>query len=301
MTSWCRTYQVCSKNHCNNWIWQDKLQHGTRRRKCGTWWTTTTNNGKGKGQGHTNKTKAYMSTTWPKKTYQEALIDAPPGLTKPRPLRKPKDQQQAAELLQATWDVIPDTIQTKLQALGLGPQPQEEPGLTDILKTHMASLPQEVQAVVTRLTAPIPQTEKEIAQQLKQQVTELKNQSIRKTQLQGKLDQIKSQYAAMLQDMQEIQTKLNEGQQRLKQLSDKYMAAVNQTPKPEELGSEAAPTEPIPMAVESFVTSLGISLTEDQRSQLHGLLKRPNTDEEDPTKRRKTESIPATPTGMLCG
>ena len=238
-----------------------------------------------------------------------AQEDLPRGLdryttrthTKPRPLRKPKDQQQAAELLQATWDVIPDTIQTKLQALGLGPQPQEEPGLTDILKTHMASLPQEVQAVVTRLTASIPQTEKEIAQQLKQQVTELKNQSIRKTQLQGKLDQIKSQYAAMLQDMQEIQTKLNEGQQRLKQLSDKYMAAVNQTPKPEELGSEATPAEPIPMAVESFVTSLGISLTEDQRSQLHGLLKRPNTDEEDPTKRRKTESIPATPTGMLCG
>ena len=165
----------------------------------------------------------------------------------------------------------------------------------------MASLPQEVQAVVTRLTAPIPQTEKEIAQQLKQQVTELKNQSIRETQLQGKLDQIKSQYAAMLQDMQEIQTKLNDGQKRLKQLSDKYMAAVNQTPKPEELGSDAAPAEPIPMAVESFVTSLGISLTEDQRSQLHGLLKRPNTDEEDPTKRRKTESIPATPAGMLCG
>lgn len=113
-----------------------------------------------------------MSTTWPKKTYQEALMDTPPGLTKPRPLRRPKDQQQAAELLTATWDVIPDTIQTKLQALGLGPQPPEEPGLTDILKTHMASLPQEVQAVVTRLTAPIPQSEKDIAQQLKQQVTE---------------------------------------------------------------------------------------------------------------------------------
>ena len=98
----------------------------------------------------------------------------------------------------------------------------------------------------------------------------------------------------MLQDMQEIQTKLNDGQQRLKQLSDKYMAAVNQTPKPEELSTEAPATEPIPMAVESFVTSLGISLTEDQRSQLHGLLKRPNMDGEDPTKRRKTETT-ATP------
>ena len=211
-------------------------------------------------------------------------MDTPPGLNKPRPLRRPKDQQQAAELLTATWDVIPDSIQTKLQALGLGPQPQEEPGLTDLLKTHMSALPQEVQAVVTRLlTAPLPQTEKEIAQQLKQQVTEMKNQSIRKNQLQTKLDQVKSQYAAMLQDMQDIQTKLNEGQQKLKELSDKYMAAVNQTPKPEELNREAATAEPIPMAVESFVTSLGISLTEEQRSQLHGLLKSA------PTRREKIQ------------
>ena len=146
----------------------------------------------------------------------------------------------AAELLTATWDVIPESIQAKLQALGLGPQPQEEPVLTDLLKTHMSALPQEAQAVVTRLTAPIPQTEKNIAQQLKQQVTEMKNQSIRKNQLQTKLDQVKSQYAAMLQDTQDIQTKLNEGQQKLKELSDKYMAAVNQTPKPEELNQEAA-------------------------------------------------------------
>ena len=92
-------------------------------------------------------------------------MDTPPGLNKPRPLRRPKDQQQAAEMLTATWDVIPDSIQTELQALRLGPQPQEEPGLTDLLKSHMSAICQEVQA----LTAPIPQTEKEIAQQLKQQ------------------------------------------------------------------------------------------------------------------------------------
>ena len=159
----------------------------------------------------------------------------------------------------------------------------------------MTSLPPEVQAVVNKLT-PIPQTEKEIAQQLKQQVTELKNQSIKKTQLQSKLDQIKTQYAAMLQDMQDLQTKLNDGQQKLKQLSDQYMAAVNQTPKPDDLSQAAVATEPIPMAVESFVTSLGISLTVDQRR----LLKRPNTDEEDPTRRRKTETTQVAPPGP-CG
>ena len=91
----------------------------------------------------------------------------------------------------------------------------------------MSALPREVQEVVNRLTKPLPQSEKDIAQQLKHQVTELKNQSIRKNQLQTKLDQVKSQYAAMLQDMQDIQTKLNDGQQKLKELPDKYMAAVN--------------------------------------------------------------------------
>ena len=79
------------------------------------------------------------------------------------------------------------------------------------------------------------------------------------------------------------------------------MAAVNQTPKPEELNQAEATTEPIRMAVESFVTSLGISLTEEQRSQLHGLLKRPNMEGEDPTKRRKTEASAAPPAGQLCG
>ena len=116
----------------------------------------------------------------------------------------------------------------------------------------MASLPPEAQAVVTKLTTPLPQTEKEIAQQLKNQVTDLKNQSIKKTQLQVKLDQAKSHYAAMLQDMQDIQARLNEGQQKLKQLSDQYMAAVNQAPKPEDLTTDTAASEPIPMGSRIF-------------------------------------------------
>ena len=93
----------------------------------------------------------------------------------------------------------------------------------------MAALPQAVQEVVTKLTQPIPDTEKEIAQKLKTQVTDLKTISIRKTQLQTKLDQVKAQYASMLQDMQDLQSKLTDGQQRLKTLSEQYMKAVNQT------------------------------------------------------------------------
>ena len=55
---------------------------------------------------------------------------------------------------------------------------------------------------------------------MKTQVTDLKSISIKRTQLQAKLDAIKAQYASMLQDMQELQTKLTEGQQELKALSE---------------------------------------------------------------------------------
>ena len=120
--------------------------------------------------------------------------------------------------------------------------------------------------MVTKLTQPLPDTEKELAQKLKAQVGDLKTVSIKKNQLQTKLDQIKSQYAAMLQDMQELQTRLTEGQQRLKQLSDQYMK-VTQTPLPTGLEPEDTKDLPIPMAVETFVTSLGIGLTDDQQGR----------------------------------
>lgn len=88
-----------------------------------------------------------------------------------------------------------------------------------------------------------------------------------------------------------------DGQKALQKLSEDYTQAVNQTPPATELTEAVAEPEQIPMAVESFAHSLGISLTEEQKSQLHGLLKRPNQDPEDPTKRRKTEArVWVTPT-----
>ena len=133
-------------------------------------------------------------------------------------------------------------------------------------------------------------------------MTDLKNTSIRKNQLQVKIDGVKSQYTSLLTDMQKLQSKLAEGQEALQKLSEDYMRAVNQTPTPAELAEPAGETEQIPMAVESFVHSLGIgiSLTEEQKSQLHGLLKRPKQDNDDAIKRRKTEATQAASAGH-CG
>ena len=298
--SWGRNYMNCQNPVCRNWIWEDKLRPGARCRKCGQWWKQLATTGKGKGQGHGQAKPYGHGKTWPRKQAGDHLLDTPPGLSRLRPLKQHKEQATAAELLASTWDVIPDHIQTKLTALGYGPPPQEEPELTELLKSHMTALPQEVQDVVTKLTQPIPDTEKELAQKLKSQVGDLKSVSIKKNQLQTRLDQIKAQYASMLQDMQDLQSKLNDGQQRLKTLSDQYMKVVNQTPMPEGLEPDSAKNLPIPMAVETFVTSLGIDLPEEQKIQLHGLLKRPKADEEEINKRRKTDAQAAPPGGQ-CG
>ena len=57
--------------------------------------------------------------TWPKKSYQEALLEPPPGLSKFRPLKRSKIQNEARG----------------------SPTKPPKPDLADILKTHMAALP----------------------------------------------------------------------------------------------------------------------------------------------------------------
>ena len=186
----------------------------------------------------------------PQARQQRQWPEAPPGLPKVRPLKISKVQQEATEPLATTWTTLTEDTQNRLQAIGIGPTKPDEPELKDVLKSHMEALPQQVQDLVNKLTAPEPCTEREIAAKLKGRVTELKNLSMKKTQLQAKIDNVKAQYAALLTDMQKLQSKLTEGQQSLKSLSDDYMKAVNQTPAPSELPVANGEAEQIPMAVE---------------------------------------------------
>lgn len=237
-TPWCRNYTVCSNTQCTNWIWSDKLRPDTGRRKCGHWWPAVrTGIGKGKGQGRPhNKQTGTWTSRW---------IDTPPGLVRLKPLRKTKIQKEASDLLEAFWTGMPVDVQEKLQNLGIGPTKAPEPDLTEMLKTHMAALPPQVQEAVTRLTAPV--TEKDIATKLKGQVSDLKNLSIKKTQLQEKLDHTKAQYQTLLLEMQELQQKLHDGQKTSKQTSQ----GVNKDPQPEEL-DPAMEVDPLPAALETF-------------------------------------------------
>ena len=217
-----------------------------------------------------------------------------------KPLKKNKLQKEATDLLEPVWSAISTDLQDKLQHLGIGPQKPPEPDLHEMLKTHMASLPTQAQEAVARLTAPTRASEQDIAIKLKGQVTDLKNLSMKKTHLQEKLDQTKAQYQSLLNEMQELQQKLTEGQQALKLLSEEDMKAVNKDPQPPEL-ERSMEVDPLPAALETFVANLGVSLSDEQKTQVHVLLKRPNDTNVDLSKRRKTEGLgPATPPGS-CG
>ena len=145
--NWCRAYTPCSKQSCTNWIWQDKMYPGARCRKCSNMWpTTSTSTGKGKGFGKPNN----------RTTRGHQGLDPPPGLGKVRPLKISKVQQEATELSSTTWTSFTEDIQSKLQAIGIGPSKPEAPELKDVLKTHMEALPQQVQELVTKLTTPEP-------------------------------------------------------------------------------------------------------------------------------------------------
>ena len=187
-----------------------------------------------------------------------------------KPLKKTKIQKEASDLLETVWGGMPSDPQEKLQHLGIGPAKQPELDLAEMLKTHMAALPTQVQEV-TRLTTPEPASEKDIATKLKGQVSGLKNLSIKKTQLQEKLDHTKAHYQTLLSEMQELQQKLNEGQKTLKQVSEESRIPSQKSLKP--------PWRSILPAA---------------------LLKRPSGTE-DLTKRRKTDALSnGTPPGS-CG
>ena len=94
---WGRAYMVCSKTTCGNWIWTDKVRSGTKRRKCGSWWPEPSHhNGKGKGYGKPSN----------RATSNQAWLESPPQLTKIRPLKKSKVQQEATDSLANSWTAL---------------------------------------------------------------------------------------------------------------------------------------------------------------------------------------------------
>ena len=282
--TWMRAYQCCGKAGCHNWIWEDRIQANYTCRLCGTPW-------KKPQQGYA-QARDGRSSSWSKP--RPRRVSPPPGLSTQRPPRSPKLQKTASEILAPAWNSLDEALRTKLTQVGINPtQKVVEPDLTDVLKENLASLPAPVKELVEKITKPQPETEKDMATRLKQQVTTLRDISQKKQLLQQKIDNTKKHYQELLDEMKSLQSKLEQEQASLNTISTAYLTKVSSSQaemplQPLETGMD----DSVPAAVAGFINTLGVSLTQEQKDQLHVMLKRPSvaaevTDEE--AKRRKTE------------
>ena len=271
--SFCRTYQVCGGASCFNWIWADKIREGYVCRRCGETWARPP-------QGYSQAPPSRS----PKRTGRQQLpVKPPPGLGN-KPHKVTRIQKATAEVLAPAWSSLDQALQQKLQDLGIQPPPPNPgPDLKDVLVENMAQLPPQVRELVEKLTKPSPPTEKDIASELKTQVSLLKDL------LQQKIDSTKRAYQDLLEEMKAIQGRIETEQQALTTTSASYMTLVSSAKTDLEVLPDAETGDPVPAAVAGFITTLGVSLTEEQQNQLQSMLKRPPTSTDEEAKRRKKE------------
>ena len=261
-------------------MWEDKICEGFVCRKCGLEWQRPT-------YGFSRRSPTRST---PKHEQRQKPISPPPGLGGSKNGRVNQTFKATADLLTTSWSTLDSKLQQQLEQLGIKPpDPNPEPDLTDVLKENLSQLPTAVKALVEKITKPPPATERDMAMKLKGQVSTLRDLSHRKQVLQNKLDRAKKTYGDMLEEMKNIQSKLEAEQGALNATSTAYMAMVN-TNKPAEELQEGAPMEDtVPAAVEGFISTLGVNLTEDQKAQLSSMLKRPTAESlEEENKRRRT-------------
>ena len=195
--------------------------------------------------------------------------------------RPSKVQKLTGELLASSWDKLDPGLQQKLTEIGISPPPPDpEPDLQDVLSDNLAQLPAPVKELVEKITKPQPPTEKDVANKLKQQVSSLRD-------LQSKIDATKKAFQDLLNEMKLIQTKIEQEQAELNNTSTAYMTLVSKQPDPVHLVEDAEMKDPVPEAVAGFISTLGVSLTQEQQGQLRSMLKRPTAHNEDDAKRRK--------------
>ena len=245
-------------------------------RQCGTTWQKPS-------QGFAPRSPPPRANRW--KTSRS--VTPPPGLWK-HGSRPSKVQKLTGELLASSWDKFDSALQQKLTEIGISPPPPSpEPDLQDVLRDNLAQLPAPVKELVEKITKPQPPTEKDVANKLKHQVSSLRDLSHRKQHLQSKIDATKKAFQDLLNEMKLIQTKIEQEQTELNNTSTAYMTLVSKQPDPVLLVEDAEMKDPVPEAVAGFISTLGVSLTQEQQDQLKSMLKRPTAPTDDDAKRRK--------------
>ena len=163
---------------------------------------------------------ASQEEKWPKKTYKEVLVSPPPGLHGGKPPKKSKAKAQDTEKkLQEHWTTILETLCTQLEAMGVKAA-EPAPDLPTLIKEHLQSLPSKLKEAVEKIVEP--KSEPPLNQKLKQAVGALKQLSEKKAAIQVKADNIKQQYTQLLQDLKDIQAKIETAQKELQETTHLY-------------------------------------------------------------------------------
>lgn len=89
------------------------------------------------------------------------------------------------------------------------------------MKEHLQSLPTDLKEAVEKIVEP-PKSEPPLNQKLKQAVGTLKQLSEKKASIQTRADNVKQQYTQLLQDLKEIQGKIETAQKELQETTHLY-------------------------------------------------------------------------------
>ena len=265
-----RHYKVCS--HCRkSWIWEDRLigRPNLTCNQCGGKWQTDTLPDLKKARRITWASWNYNGTghQWPRKTYQEALLEAPPGLQGGQKRKKLKRGGDAGiqKALKEHWDHLPEAFRAQCTALGLQKvETPPTPDLPSLIKEHLQSLPTDLKEAVEKIVEPEKQ-EPTMATKVKQAVGSLKQLTERKNSLQTKVDAVKAQYTQLLQDLKELQGKIEVAQKELQTTTQQYNQQLEQEKQKD---AESMAEDLTPEALVTAMASIGLQATSAQIQDL---------------------------------
>ena len=97
----------------------------------------------------------------------------------------------------------------------------EDTDLPSLIKEHLQSLPQGLKAAVEKIVVP-DKPEPTLATRLKQSVGALRQLLDKEAAIQTKADAVKAQYTSLLQELKELQGKIESAQKDLQQATTLY-------------------------------------------------------------------------------
>lgn len=202
---------------------------------------------------------------WPRKSYQEALLESPPGLHGGHAGKKQKKVKQTAlcKAVQEHWDTLPEALRTQCEALGVPPAvPPPPQDLPTLIKEHLQSLPQDLKTAVEKIVEP-EKPEPTLATKLKLSVGALRQLTDKKAAIQAKADAVKTQYTALLQELKELQSKIESAQKDLQQATTLY----NQQLEKDRQAADETNMDPDELTTENLMAimaSVGVQATQSQ-------------------------------------